>query len=125
MARSRDAVMPETVALPTATTALAWDIAQPANLPVVTERLALRGLEVWWAVASGCQREMADFVTKRLEKDSEAIREALAVKDLTDAATIQACWVQQMMDDYAAETSKLLSIYTKHGASQSAAPALH
>jgi len=117
--------MPETVALPPATTALAWDIAQPANFPLVTERLALRGLEVWWAVASGCQREMADFVTKRLEKDSEAIRDALAVKDLTDAATLQARWVQQMMDDYAAETSKLLSIYTKHGASQSAAAALH
>jgi hypothetical protein len=125
MARARDAAMPETVALPTATTALAWDIAQPANFPLVTERLALRGLEVWWAVASECQREMADFVTKRLEKDSEAIRDALAVKDLTDATTLQARWVQQMMDDYAAETSKLLSIYSKHGASQSAAPALH
>jgi len=117
--------MPETVALPTATTALARDIAQPANLPVVTERLALRGLEVWCAVASECQREMADFVTKRLEKDNEAFREALAVKDLTDAATIQARWLQQMMDDYAAGMSKMLSIYSKHGASQSAAAAPH
>jgi hypothetical protein len=125
MARSRGAAMPETLAMPGATTAPDGDLAAPANLPMVTQSPALPVVEAWCSIIVECQREAAAFVTERLEKDKEAIREALAAKDLVDAATIQARWVQQTMQDYAAEMSKMLSIYTRHDTIRSATAVLH
>jgi hypothetical protein len=93
------------------------------TLPVVIQGAMLPGLETWCAAVVECQREMANFVAQRLAKDQETIREAMGSKDWAAITTIQARWLQQTMQDYTAEVSKILSIYTKQGVAYT--PTIH
>jgi hypothetical protein len=74
----------------------------------------LTGMEAWWSAAGECQREMADFMSLRTEKDSKFFREALACKNPTDALSVQSHWMEETLRDYSAEMTKMLAIYTKH-----------
>jgi Phasin protein len=74
------------------------------------------GMEAWFATVSGCQREMMDFVSNRLAKDSETMREMLDCKNPTDAMEIHSRWVQETIRDYGAEMTKMAAIYTRHAA---------
>jgi hypothetical protein len=67
------------------------------------------------------QREMLGFVTMRLDKDRETIRQFSTCKNVTDALALQSRWMQEMMSDYTAESLKMLSIYTRAGRQQRAA----
>ncbi|PVE26309.1 hypothetical protein DC522_00670 [Microvirga sp. KLBC 81] len=90
-----------------------------AKLPVPTDGPSLPGFEAWCSIVTECQHEMASFVAERLEKDREAVRDALTAKDPTEAFTVQARWLQQTMQDYTVEMSKILGICTKHRAVRS------
>lgn len=69
--------------------------------------------EAWVSAGSECQREMIDFMAKRLEKDGETVREMMGCKTLGDMAAIQSRWFEQTLRDYDAEMIKLMSICTK------------
>ncbi len=64
-----------------------------------------------------CQQEVGRFVSDRLAKDGEAMRQALSCRDWTVALDIQARWVEETLRDYNAEMSKLAGLYAKSAAS--------
>jgi hypothetical protein len=67
------------------------------------------GTDTLFATFASKQREMLDFVTMRLEKDSELIRELGACRNWADALTVHSRWVQETIHDYTAEASKLFA----------------
>jgi hypothetical protein len=81
------------------------------NIPTV-----LTEMETAWSVIGDCQREIAEFMAVRMEKDSEVFREAFTCKTLNEALALQSRWVEDTMQDYSNETTKMLTIYTTHGA---------
>ena len=76
----------------------------------------MSGVESWFEAAAECQREMAGFVSDRLAKDSDTLREILASKTPSEAMELHARWVQDTFQDYGAELTKMFAIYTKHAA---------
>jgi Phasin protein len=68
--------------------------------------------EAWFTASTECQREMMNFVSRRLEKDGEAAREIVACKNPADVATVQFRWVEETLRDYSDEMSKLMTICT-------------
>jgi hypothetical protein len=72
-----------------------------------------KAAESWFAAATESQREMMGFVSKRLEKDSEAIREMMACRNPADVMAIQSRWIEETLRDYNAEMIKVTTIYTK------------
>jgi hypothetical protein len=85
-----------------------------AELP---NRALLAGAQTWWSAVAECQQEMAHFISDRLAKDGEAIRDALTSRTWSDALAVQARWVDETMRDYNAEMTKLTKLYTKAAAS--------
>jgi hypothetical protein len=71
-------------------------------------------MQAWFATASGCQREMVDFISNRLAKDSNTMREMIGCRNPTDAMDIHMRWAQEMIRDYGAEMTKLVAITTRH-----------
>ncbi len=69
--------------------------------------------QAWFSATTECQREMIGFVSMRLEKDGEAIREMAACKNAADVAAIQSRWLTETLRDYNAEMGKLMAICTK------------
>jgi Phasin protein len=74
------------------------------------------GMEAWFATVSECQREMVDFASNRLAKDSETTREMLDCKNPAEAMEIHSRWIQETIRDYGAEMTKMFAICTKHAA---------
>jgi len=72
--------------------------------------------EAWWSAAAECQREVADFVSLRSEKDTKVFRDALACKNPTDAVSIQSHWMEETLRDYQAGMARMFAIYTRNGA---------
>ena len=62
------------------------------------------------------QREWLGFVAVRLEKDGQTIRDTLTCKRWQDVVVVNTDWAGEMMRDYQAEATRILTIYTKHGA---------
>jgi hypothetical protein len=61
------------------------------------------------------QREITDFIAKRLEKDSDAIRDFGQCTTIADAVQVQLRWAQETMRDYGTEMTKLIAIWSpKH-----------
>ena len=77
-------------------------------------RVMADGMQAWLATATECQREMVDFISKRMAKDSGTVREMIGCRNPTDAMDIHLRWAQEMMRDYGAEMSRILAIYTRH-----------
>ncbi len=67
------------------------------------------------ATAAEGQREALSFVAARLEKDSDAVREAAGCRNWTEALELQRRWLQEMITDYTAEATKMLSLYARSG----------
>jgi hypothetical protein len=76
----------------------------------------MSGIETWFEAATECQREMAGFVSDRLAKDSDTLREMLASKTPSEVMELHARWLQDTFRDYGAELTKMFAIYTKHTA---------
>jgi Phasin protein len=75
----------------------------------------VQGAEALFATFAKSQREMLDFVSMRLEKDSDTIRELTSSQNWTDALSIQSRWVQETIRDYTEEATRLLALYTRVG----------
>ncbi len=85
-----------------------------AELP---NRALLDGAQTWWSTVAECQQEVAHFVSERLAKDGEAIKETLSSRNWSDALAVQARWVDETIRDYNAEIAKLVVFYSKTAAS--------
>jgi len=72
-----------------------------------------KAAEQWVAASAECHREMIEFVSKRLEKDSETFRAIMGCKNLADVTAVQSRWMEETLSDYNAEMSKLMAIYTR------------
>lgn len=87
-----------------------------------TPAVMVDGFQTWMAVNRECQREMMDFVSRRLAKDSDTMREILATRSLADAAAAQSRWVEQTFRDYSTQMTRLMAICTKAGMTRSENP---
>jgi len=67
----------------------------------------------WLTAAAECQREMIGFVSIRLAKDGETVREMAGCKSPADATAIQSRWIEETLRDYSSEVTKLMTICTK------------
>jgi hypothetical protein len=75
-------------------------------------RALVDAAEMWFGITIECQREMMGFMSMRLERDGEALREMAGCKNLTDMTRLQSRWVEQTLRDYNSEFEKLTSICT-------------
>ena len=78
---------------------------------------ALAGTEAWWSTMTEYQRGVGQFISNRLTKDAEAIRQALGCRDWTAALEIQGRWVDETLRDYTEEMKKFTGLYAKTTAS--------
>ena len=67
----------------------------------------------WWATASEHQSEMLDFMSHRLSKDSDAVRELGQCRSWEDASGVHSRWLQDTFTDYSAEGTKVMAINVK------------
>jgi len=75
-----------------------------------------KGTEAWWARGSEYQSEMLDFMSHRLSKASEAVRELGQCRSWEDASGIHSKWIEGTLGDYSAQSTKVAAINVKHGA---------
>lgn len=72
------------------------------------------GMSTAWAEAiSDMGAEVANFVAERIKEDVKTQHEILHCKNVADVQHIQAEFIQKAMDQYQAETGKLLEMGTK------------
>lgn len=69
--------------------------------------------ETWVSVTTECNRELVGFVSMRIEKDGDTLREMMGCGNIADATTIQSRWVQDTLRDYNTEMNKLMAICRK------------
>lgn len=81
-------------------------------LPDGDGRALTNASEAWFSATAECQREMLGFMSMRLEKDGEAVREMMGCKTMADAAAVHSHWVEETLRDYNAEITRLMTIYT-------------
>src|SRR5215212_8828562 len=77
----------------------------------------MTGTEAWASTMTEYQRGVGQFISDRLAKDAEAIRQAMACRDCTAALETQGRWMDETLRDYTEEMKKLTSLYAKSGAS--------
>jgi len=65
--------------------------------------------ETWLAATVDCQREMMAFVSMRLGKDGQSLRDMMACKNPAEMIGIQTRWVEETLRDYNAEMTKLIA----------------
>jgi hypothetical protein len=63
------------------------------------------------ATATEYQKQTADFITARLEKDREAIAGLVSSKTPAEAMQIQSAWLQQTAQDYSAAATRMFDAY--------------
>ena len=73
----------------------------------------MTGAETWFSTMTEYQRGVGQFISDRLAKDAEAIRQALSCRDWTAALEVQGRWVDETLRDYSEEITKLTGLYTK------------
>jgi hypothetical protein len=73
----------------------------------------INATQTWFVATAECHREMIDFVSMRLEKDNNTIREMMGCKKLADTTAVQFRWIEETLRDYNAEMTKLMTICTK------------
>ena len=76
----------------------------------------MTGAETWFSTMTECQKEIGQFITTRLHKDAEAIRQTLSCRDWATALELQGRWVDETLRDYSAQMSKLTGLYAKGAA---------
>jgi phasin protein len=85
------------------------------NQPVNNEWMP-KGTEAWWATATEHQSEMLDFMSHRLSKDSQAVRQLGECRSWEDASGIYSRWLQETFKDYSAEATKVMAMNVKQAA---------
>jgi len=79
-------------------------------------RALMAGAETWWSTVADCQQEAGRFISERLNKDGEALRQTLACSNWIDAVGVQARWVEEAVRDYTGEMRELTGLYAKRTA---------
>ena len=87
------------------------DLKQPVN-----NEWMPKGTEAWWATATEHQSEMLNFMSHRLSKDSQAVRELGECQSWEAASVIYSRWLQDAFKDYSAEATKVRAINVKQAA---------
>ena len=77
----------------------------------------MTGPETWFSTMAECQKEVGRFITDRLEKDAESLRQTFSCRNWTAALELQGRWVDETLRDYSAQMSKLTGLYAKGAAS--------
>ena len=77
----------------------------------------LAGAKTWWSTMTEYHQEVGRFVSDRLVKDAEVMRQTLSCRDWTQALDIQARWVDETLRDYNAEMRKLTGLSVKAASS--------
>ncbi|MBD3665418.1 phasin family protein [Sulfitobacter aestuariivivens] len=67
----------------------------------------------WIEAVSDMSAEVAHFVAERIKEDVKTQHEILHCKNVSDLQHIQAQFIQKAMDQYQAETGKLVEMGTK------------
>ena len=68
---------------------------------------------VWMEAISDMSAEVADFVAERIKEDVKTQHEILHCKNAKDLQHVQAQFMQRAMDQYRAETGKLVEMGNK------------
>jgi hypothetical protein len=82
----------------------------------MTQAWVATGREAWWARGSEQQSEMLDFMSHRLSKASEALRELGQCRSWEEASGVQSKWMEDTLRDYSAQSTKVAAINLKQGA---------
>ena len=67
----------------------------------------------WIEAVSDMSAEVAQFIAERIKEDVKTQHEILHCSNVADLQHIQAEFIQKAMDQYQAETSKLVEMSTK------------
>lgn len=97
------------------------EIERPADAVIDTvtqsQQEALHTLEVagtsLFTGLNEMQREIADFVAKRIREDMETQQELLRCRTFDDVRDVQTRFFRTAMEQYAAETSRLMKLATE------------
>lgn len=87
-----------------------------ASFPAVNEEMAGHLGETGSAYLRGVvslNREIVEFVNKRLEHDAELSRELGRCRDWKEAAELQQNWFREASEEYAASARKLMELTTR------------
>jgi hypothetical protein len=76
----------------------------------------LRVAEGWWSNTAEYQNEMFDFMSHRFVKNSVALQELGECRSWEEVSSLHSKWLQDMSNDYVAETTKVMAIGTKQAA---------
>lgn len=79
-----------------------------------TEAL-MKASRAYWDALSELNGELSGFFTKRLQHDMELGQSMAGCNDLQEIARLQQDWARTAMEDYAAEATKLLQLYSRAG----------
>jgi hypothetical protein len=96
------------------------EIERPADAVIDTVTLsqqeALHAMEVagttLFTGLNEMQREIADFVAKRIREDMETQQDLLRCRNLDDVRAVQTRFFRTAMDQYSAETTRLMKLAT-------------
>jgi hypothetical protein len=66
--------------------------------------------KAWWSTVAECQHELGRFVSDRLAKDGESLRQSLTCRDWMDALNVQVRWTEETLRDYGRQMSKLTEL---------------
>jgi hypothetical protein len=83
--------------------------------------LAFTTPAAWFSTMAACQREVLEFMSRRLERDGEAMREAIACRNIGDALAVQTRWLDETLRDYSDEATRLLALSVQGSESSGAA----
>ena len=72
----------------------------------------------WIAIMTQVSTALATFVTARFKEDLDLQQALLRCKSLAEAQHVQAAFIQKAIDQYQAETGKLITITGKMAAEQ-------
>jgi|ERR687893_146121 hypothetical protein len=73
----------------------------------------LNGTDALWSALRDYQREVLDFMSMRLSKDSDFVRDLQGCRSWEEVALRQSKWMQETLTDYSRETAKVLNIAAK------------
>ena len=79
------------------------------------EKVLMTGVQSWWTMVDEVKDEVTDFMAMRSAKDSAAVSDALACKNLGDVLAVQSGWVADAVQDFGAEASRMLALFSKFG----------
>jgi hypothetical protein len=90
---------------------------QSQNWPMNQAAWITSATAAWWAKGSGHQSEMLDFMSHRLSKASQAARELGQCRSWEGASGVQSKWLTDTLEDYSAQSTKVMAINVKQPAS--------